>query len=135
MMAGYKADRLFRVSSFNPNHRQLIIRSDPEPGPGRETRVELYFGNVRYMALQPILRRVDVRRATPDEGVEVGDRFGLPMDAREYLFLLDTAEPMSFVVSGKPSWREAVRAFDEPSLFDFSQAWPPGPEMTYGEVS
>jgi hypothetical protein len=36
-------------------------------------------------------------------------------------FLFDTAEPMSFVVSGKPSWREAVKAFDELSLSDSSQ--------------
>ncbi|GAA3864921.1 hypothetical protein GCM10023084_17480 [Streptomyces lacrimifluminis] len=40
----------------------------------------------------------------------------------------------SFVVSGAPSWREADRKFEDPSLFDFAQPWPPGFPVEYGSV-
>jgi hypothetical protein len=124
---------MFRVYSFNPTHRQLIIRSDPEYAPRAETRVELYFGNVDYMAVRPILRGVNVRLASVDEREFVRTRYGIEKSL-ELLFILDDTLPMSFVISGNPSWREASRAVDEPSLFDFSAPWPPGPEMKWGLV-
>jgi len=132
-MPDFRSDRLFRLYTFNPTHRQLILRS--EPVRGRETRVEIHFGNVSFLALQPILRGVDLRAASPQEARSAAERYGLAADDHESIFLVDRAEPMSFVVSGNPSWREADRAVQDPSLFDFSQPWPPGPDMAYGQVS
>lgn len=132
-MADFQSARIFRVSSFNPTHRQLIIRSDPEFGPGNETRIELYFGNVEYLAMRPILQGIRVHAASLDERDIVRDRFGIESNL-EYLFRLDDSTPMSFVISGNPSWRSGIRAVDEPSLFDFSQAWPPGPDVSWGTV-
>ncbi len=132
-MAAFSSGRTFRVSSFNPNHNQLIVRSDPERGPDSATRIELYFGNVEYLALRPILRGVNVRPASVAEREIIRDRFGVE-ESLDYAFIVDDGPPLSFVISGNPSWREAVRAVDDPSLFDFSQPWPPGPEMKWGSV-
>jgi hypothetical protein len=132
-MAAFSSGRMFRVSSFNPTHRQLIIRSDPERGPDSAARIEIYFGNVEYMALSPWLRGVNVRRASAAERELIRDRFGIE-ESLDYAFIVADGPPLSFVISGKPAWREAVRAVDEPSLFDFSAPWPPGDEMKWGGV-
>lgn len=130
-MADYESDRLFRVSSFAPSHRQLIIRSDPEPG--HDTRVEIYFGNVDYMALRPIFQGLHVRVATAEEVEALTGRHGPELEP-QYCFVVDTGPPLSYVLSGQPSWREAPMAFDDPSLFDFSKPWPSVPDAQWGFV-
>jgi len=131
-MAVFESERVFRLSSFDPTHNQLIIRSDPDLE--HETRIEIYFGNVAYMALRPMIRGITLRRASADEGADIASRVGLDAEMLEYLFLLETATPVSFVVSGRPSWREATRTFDDPSLFDLSQPWPPGADVSWGAI-
>ena len=39
-----------------------------------------------------------------------------------------------FLISGRPSWRKANRKIEEPTLFDFSQPWPPGDDVTWGDI-
>nr|MDT0657793.1 hypothetical protein [Micromonospora sp. DSM 115978] len=130
----YVSERVFRVSSFNPTHRQMILRSDPANIQDGALRVEIYFGNVAYLAVQPVMQSVAVRRATEDEQVGLGDRFGIAAAEREFMYLLTDVSPVSFVISGQPSWRQAERRFDEPSLFDFGQPWPPGDGMEWGTI-
>jgi hypothetical protein len=124
-MREYRSGRIFRLSTFNPTHRQLTLRSDPGAPEDGALRIEFYFGNVSYLALQPLLRGIAIRRAMSEEQRLLGDRFGIPDDQREYIFPLTDSFPASFVVSGQPSWRQAERRVDDPSLFDFDQPWPP----------
>ena len=133
-MKEYRSQRIFRLSSFNPTHRQLTLRSDPGTPEEGGLRIEFYFGNVSYLALQPLLRGIAVRRATPEEQASLGDRFGIPADQREYIFLVTDGSPVCFVVSGEPSWRQAERRVDDPSLFDFGQPWPPTTDMEWGSI-
>lgn len=133
-MREYISSRIFRLSSFNPTHRQLILRSDPGTIEDGALRIELYFGNVMYMALQPLLRGIAVRRALQHEQDELGTRFEIAAEDREYIFVLNAGAPVSFIVSGEPSWRQADRAVDDPSLFDFGQEWPPTDGMEWGSI-
>ncbi|WP_125809401.1 hypothetical protein [Actinoplanes sp. ATCC 53533] len=86
------------------------------------------------MALQPILRGVALRCASQDEQDDLGARFGISQDDREYIYIVASGTPANFVVSGQPSWRQADRAVDDPSLFDFGQPWPPVDEMEWGSI-
>ncbi|MDQ0774425.1 hypothetical protein QF026_002891 [Streptomyces aurantiacus] len=117
--------RLFRVVSFAPSHRQLILRSDATLIDGTDTRVEVYFGHVELMFLRPIYREgLRVRRASDAESVALRERHGLAADDASAAWMIELRGD-SFVVSGAPAWREAVRRFEDPPLFDFSQPWPP----------
>lgn len=124
---------MFRVLSFNPTHRQLIVGSDPDRAHDTETRIELYFGNVEYMALRTLFRGMNIRAASVLEREQIGVRYGIVQNL-DYLFILDSAAPISFIVSSKPSWREAYRRVDEPSLFDFTRPWPSDPAARWGTV-
>lgn len=76
-MREYASSRIFRLSSFNPTHRQLILRSDPCTLADGASRVEIYFGNVSYVAVQPLMKGVVVRAASSMEQISVGDRFDI----------------------------------------------------------
>ena|SRR5215813_3802813 len=132
-MASFQSDRIFRMSSFNPTHRQMILRSDPVSDPNANKRIELHFGNVEYMALRPILRGVNVRPANMLERSEIAGRYGIERNL-EFAFILDEGLPMSFVISGHPSWRAARCAIDDPSLFLVPPPWSPELETDSGVV-
>jgi hypothetical protein len=133
-MNEYISSRIFRVSSFNPTHRQLILRSDPGTATDGAARIEIYFGNVAYMALQPLLQGVAIRRASVDEQANLGDRYEIASGEREFIYLVSEVPPTSFVVSGQPSWRQAERSVNDSSLFDFNQPWPPTDGMEWGTI-
>ncbi|MET9874367.1 hypothetical protein ABZZ36_07010 [Actinacidiphila glaucinigra] len=61
------------------------------------------------------------------------ERHDLPADDAVFTWMIES-DGDSFVVSGNPSWREADREFEDPSLFDFSRPWPPDFPVEYGEV-
>jgi 6-phosphogluconolactonase (cycloisomerase 2 family) len=63
----FRSERLSRVFDFNRSHRQLIVRSDPD------SRIEIYFGNVSYMALRPVYNGIVVRRPTVEKRTSVGE--------------------------------------------------------------
>ncbi|MEV5846713.1 hypothetical protein AB0M32_32575 [Streptomyces sp. NPDC051985] len=128
-----RTGRVFQVWSYDPSHRQLIIRSDPSRLDGTTTRVEVYFGHVECMLLRPTYKSLRVRRASPAEFRRVSDVAGIPAEDGESTYLIDP-EGTSFVVSGRPSWREAERRRSDPALFDFSQEWPPDFEARWGNV-
>ncbi|MFF5182815.1 hypothetical protein ACFY30_03340 [Streptomyces sp. NPDC000345] len=126
--------RLFRVVSFSASHRQLLLRSDATAVDNTDTRVEVYFGHVELMLLKPIYEKgIHVRRASEAEFAVLKERHDLPADDACFTWMIEP-DGDSFVVSGNPSWREADREFEDPSLFDFSQPWPPDFPMEYGEV-
>jgi len=86
------------------------------------------------MALQPLLQGVAVRHASVDEQTNLGEWYGIASGEREFIYLVSEASPTSFVVSGQPSWRQAERSVDDPSLFDFNQPWPPTDGMEWGAI-
>jgi hypothetical protein len=126
--------RLFRVVSFSPSHRQLMLRSDATAVDATDTRVEVYFGHVELMLLKPIYEKgIHVRRASEAEFGVLKGRHDLPADDAAFLWMIEP-DGDSFVLSGDPSWREAARTFEDPSLFDFHQPWPPDFPAEYGSI-
>ncbi|MFD5474553.1 hypothetical protein [Streptomyces sp. NPDC127105] len=126
--------RLFRVVSFSPSHRQLLLRSDALAVDNTDTRVEVYFGHVELMLLKPIYEKgVHVRRATQAEFAVLKERHDLSADDADFTWMIE-ADGGSFVISGDPEWREADRKFEDPSLFDFNQPWPPDFPVEHGSV-
>ncbi|MEV7218131.1 hypothetical protein AB0O31_34180 [Kitasatospora cineracea] len=132
-MSAYESDRLFEIWSFSPSHRTMLLRSNPRPVDGIDTRVEIYVGNVEVMFLRPTLAGLKIWRPSPQEAAEAAGKFGIGDDTKS-LYLVSSGGFRGFIVGGRPSWREAVRGFDDATLFDFGQEWPPGPEMTWGQV-
>jgi hypothetical protein len=128
-----RTGRIFKVWRFDPSHRQLFLRSDPTAIDNTTTRVEIYFGHVTCMLLKPIYRGIRVRLATDEEYKRVAEIAHFDAEARSWTWFLEE-EGNSFVVSGKPSWREAPRQFADVSLFDLNQPWPPTPDVKFGEV-
>ena len=128
-----RTGRIFKVWSFDPSHRQLLLRSDPTAIDSTTTRVEIYFGHVESMLLKPVYRGIRVRLATDEEYGRVAEMAGIDAESRNWTWFLEE-EGNSFIVSGKPAWREAPRQFADISLFDPSQPWPPAPDVKFGEV-
>lgn len=126
--------RLFRVVSFAASHRQLLLRSDALAVDGTDTRVEVYFGHVELMLLKPIYQKgLHVRRASEAEFAVLKERHDLAADDAGFTWMIEP-DGGSFVVSAEPAWREAARVFGDPSLFDFSQPWPPDFPVESGSV-
>ncbi|MEU1192032.1 hypothetical protein [Streptomyces sp. NPDC005859] len=126
--------RLFRVVSFAASHRQLLLRSEPTAVDGTNTRVEVYFGHVELMLLKPVYQKgIHVRRASEAEFAELKERHDLVADDADFTWMIEP-DGNSFVLSSAPSWREADRRFEDPSLFDFAQPWPPDFPVEYGSV-
>lgn len=128
-----RVGRVFQVWSYDPAHRQLILRSDPSRLDGTTTRVEVYFGHVECMLVRPTYHSLHVRRASPDDFRRISEVAGISAEDMDSVYLIDP-EGTSFVLSGRPSWREAVRSRNDPPLFDFSQDWPPSFEAQWGHV-
>ncbi|MEU6475458.1 hypothetical protein ABZ858_00970 [Streptomyces sp. NPDC047017] len=125
--------RLFRVVSFATSHRVLLLRSDATAVDGTDTRVEVCFGHVELMLLKPIYKGVHIRRASQEEFAMLKERHDLAADDAAFTWMIEP-DGDSFVVSGDPSWREANREFDDPSLFDFGRPWPLAFPVEYGSV-
>ncbi|WP_460064946.1 hypothetical protein [Streptomyces sp. YKOK-I1] len=126
--------RLFRVVSFAASHRQLLLRSDDTAVDNTDTRVEVYFGHVELMLLKPIYPKgIHVRPASEAEFAVLKERHDLPAGDAAFTWMIEPGGE-SFVVSAAPAWREAKRDFEDPSLFDFTQPWPPDFPVEYGSV-
>lgn len=132
-MSAYESDRMFEIWSFSPSHRTMLLRSNPSPGDGGGTRIEIYVGNVEVMLLRPRMKGLKIWRPSPQEASEAAEKFSIG-DKLQSLYLISSEDFYGFIVGGRPSWREAVREFDDETLFDFGQQWPPGPEMSWGQV-
>jgi len=124
--------RIFRLVTFTPSHRQLIIRSDAHESEGERTRIEIYFGHVELMFIQPEYDALHLRKAADAERAEMVARFGLS-DLNAGFYLLNP-DGNHFIASGKPMWREAPRSFDDPSLFDFSMPPPLPSDVDWGVI-
>ncbi|MFG2951870.1 hypothetical protein [Streptomyces adustus] len=126
--------RLFRVVSFSPSHRQLMLRSDATAVDNTDTRVEVHFGHVELMLLKPLYEKgIHVRRASEAEFEVLKERHDLVADDAAFTWMIEP-DGGSFVISGDPEWREADRKFEDPSLFDFSRPWPPDFPVEHGSV-
>ncbi|MEU1518172.1 hypothetical protein ABZ490_39535 [Streptomyces sp. NPDC005811] len=120
--------------SFAASHRQLLLRSDATAVDNTDTRVEVYFGHVELMLLKPIYENgLHVRLASEAEFAVLIERHDLAAEDAGFTWMIES-DGDSFVVSGNPSWREADREFEDPSLFDFALPWPPDFPVEYGSV-
>ncbi|CAM5421681.1 hypothetical protein [Streptomyces canus] len=131
-----RTGRLFRVVGFNPSHRQLYLASEALAVDGTTTHVEVYFGHVELMLLRPYYQDgVHIRRATAQEFATLSERHRLTAEDAEYTWMVDP-EGDSFVLSGRPSWREAEYALmgDREALYDASLPWPPDFPTESGSV-
>ncbi|MFF1477327.1 hypothetical protein ACFVYD_07090 [Streptomyces sp. NPDC058301] len=128
--------RLFRVVSFNPSHRQLMLWSEATVIDKTTTRVEVYIGHVELMFLKPYYEEgLHIRRATEAEFAVLRERHGIEADKAQWTWMLEPGGGGSFVVGGKPGWREAeFDLLDRESLFDFSKTWPPEYPAEWGTV-
>jgi hypothetical protein len=111
----------------------MIFRSEATAIEGTLTRAEVYFGNVQRIFVRPVYNGLHVRSAPNEKRDEIVERFGLSLAADDAIYFIDPGLD-DFVISSSPSWREAVRDFDAPSLFDLDEPWPPGPEVSWGSV-
>lgn len=129
-----RTGRLFRVTGFDPSHRQLMLWSEALAMDKTTTHVEVYIGHVRLMLLRPYYRSgLRIRRAAEAEFAELSERHGLSADDAPWTWMI--ADDGSFVVGGAPSWREAEYSLmDRESLFDFSKSWPPPYPAEWGTV-
>lgn len=128
--------RLFRVVEFNPSHRQLFLASEALVEDRTTTRVEVYFGHVELMLLKPYYRNgLHIRRAGPDEFAVLRERHKLEPGDAEYTWMLEPHGD-SFVISGRPSWREAEYKLmgDRKTLYNAHLPWPPDFPAEYGSV-
>ena len=128
--------RLFRVVGFNPSHRELYLASEALAVDRTTTHIEVYMGHVELMLLKPYyLDGVHIRRAPPDEFAVLRERHRLEPSDAEYTWMLEP-DGDSFVVSGRPSWREAEYELmgDRKALYDSSQPWPPDFPVDSGTV-
>ncbi|WP_055588202.1 hypothetical protein [Peterkaempfera griseoplana] len=128
--------RLFRVTRYDPSHRQLQLRSDATEVDRTSTRVEVCFWHVELMLLRPIYAKgLHIRRASADEFAELARRHDLTEDAARFTWMLERHGD-GFVVGGPPSWREAEFPFTDgrSSLFDFSRPWPPEFPAQWGSL-
>jgi hypothetical protein len=137
-MVAFESERVFRLWSFSMSHNMMLLRSNPESRSGFGSRIEISSGNVSALCIQPMMRGLKIWRPTREEAIEVVDRFGLEVQL-EHLYLLSSGklgggEFRGFISGGRPQWREAVRELDDPTLFDWDQDWPPGPEVRWGNV-
>ncbi|MFF3212549.1 hypothetical protein ACFYYB_17995 [Streptomyces sp. NPDC002886] len=119
--------RLFRVTGFNPSHRQLFLTSEATLADQTTTRVEVYIGHVELMFLKPYYDNgLHIRRATATEFAVLHERHGIPAADAAYTWMLEE-DGDSFVVGGHPSWREAEYELmgERQSLYDPNESWPP----------
>ncbi|MEV7075365.1 hypothetical protein [Streptomyces sp. NPDC093990] len=117
--------RLFKVSGFNPSHRQLFLTSEALREDVELMFLKPFYGNGLY-----------IRQATAEEFAVLHDRHGIPTEDAAYTWMLERGGD-SFVVGGHPSWREAEYELmvDRTSLYDASRPWPPDYPVESGHVS
>ena len=132
-----RAGRLFRVTGFNPSHRQLFLTSEPLAVDRTTSQVEVYIGHVRLMFLKPIYRDgLHIRRAGANQFAVLRERHGLEPSDAEYTWMLEP-DGESFVIGSNPSWREAeyTQMGDREMLYDAAKPWPPDFPVESGTVS
>ncbi|MFE5734215.1 hypothetical protein ACFQ7A_25305 [Streptomyces sp. NPDC056528] len=129
--------RFFRVTGFNPSHRQLFLTSEALLMDQTTTRVEVYIGHVELMFLKPFYEDgLHIRRASAEEFGMLSERHGIPAKSADSTWMLER-DGGSFVVGANPSWREAEYELmgDRTSLYDASKPWPPEFPAESGHVS
>jgi hypothetical protein len=125
--------RYFQTAAFTVSHGQLILRSDPSYLDAAKTRAEVYFGNVQFLVVATAFEGLHLRRAGAAETARLREIYGDDVRDWERVFLLNE-RGSQFIVSSTPTWREGVRAIDDPSFFTFDVPWPQRPGDTQGEI-
>jgi hypothetical protein len=122
----------YRIWEFNANHRQLLLRCDYAADGVELDRSEVWFGNVSFLVLAPIIRGLHLRRPNESELARLQAAHGQEKIDWAYVWLINEAGT-HFVSSGRPSWREGRRPIEAPSFFA-GHPWPERPEDTTGSI-
>ncbi len=96
----------------------------------------MHIGHVELMFLKPYYENgLHVRRATSDEFGVLHERHGIPAEDASYTWMLER-DGGSFVVGGRPSWREAEYEVmgERQSLYHPREPWPPDFPAEWGQV-
>lgn len=132
-----RTGRLFRVTRFDPSHRQLYLVSEALAVDRTTSQIEVWIGHVELMFLKPYYRNgLHIRRAAADEFRVLQERHQLESKDAEYTWMLEPDGGDSFVIGGRPHWREAEGELmdDREFLYDWSKPWPPGFPAESGQV-
>ena len=92
----------------------------------------MWFGNVAFLVMPPILRGRHLRRSDEAGLTRLRAAYSQENLEWDYVWLLNEAGTQ-FVDSGQPTWREGRRPFEAPSFF-VGRPWPERPTDTYGTI-
>ena len=97
---------------YSVSHRVLLLRSAKDDD--YRTRIDVVFGQVSRMLLEPALEGLEIREATAREREDIADKVGGVF--RGGLYLLDE-RGRNFISSGPPGWHEDEGSYRDPSFF------------------
>lgn len=114
MSWSFTSERFFQVWRYSPSHRFLLLRSARTDS--FATRIDIVFGGVGRMLLEPEYDGLRIRTATETERQTIQETVGgIPMSGG--LYLLESGS-LGFIASSEPAWHEDTGAYNEPSQFD-----------------
>ncbi|GAA0577146.1 hypothetical protein GCM10010394_02090 [Streptomyces crystallinus] len=116
----FRSDRYYKVWQYTVSHRRLLLRSSRDNPPS--TRIDVHFGGVTLMSLQPYYDGLTIRRGTASESTEIASRHGIEVNPRQLHVLGEGLT--SYVVSGPVQWYEDDGGFDSPSWFGHMRGTP-----------
>jgi hypothetical protein len=93
-MIVFSSDRQFKIWEYTGHHRQLLIRSLKSDIV--QTRLDIVFMAVGFMALPPLLRGLRITECTTDP-VDLPE---LCLDWKEPWYRIDSAEGVGYVAAG-----------------------------------
>ncbi|MEV7417951.1 hypothetical protein [Streptomyces sp. NPDC089919] len=111
----FASDRMFKLWAYTVSHRRLLLRSTSEGGVA-ESRIDVCFGGVARMSVEPFYDGLTVTEVPQDEWAAYSGRIGeVPSGFR--LYALGAGQQGGLVIAGVVQWHEDTRGFDDPSYF------------------
>jgi hypothetical protein len=121
--------RLFQLAWASRTHNQIILMSDAVPESGLPKRLEVHFAAVKFMSFPPVFKGLHLRQAPAGREAEIFERHGVARSDGLGAYLLHDDQDWH-IISGSPEWAEAVRTYDDESLF-----WSYGQDTVYGTLT
>ncbi|GES29171.1 hypothetical protein AB0G60_24430 [Streptomyces angustmyceticus] len=110
MVEVYESDRRFKVWQYTVSHRRLLLRSSREE---YGTRIDILFAGVEHMCIKRMYDGLVIRQGTEEDARRISEALDIEVDVQS-LYLLGHGIS-SFVISGRPQWREDDGYNDAPS--------------------
>ncbi|BCY09800.1 hypothetical protein [Actinoplanes sp. L3-i22] len=109
----FHSERTFQVWRYSVSHTTLLLRSTRDDA--HPTRIDLVFGGVRRMLLQPVFEGLSISLASDERRESVERGLGGTWGSGALYFLDD--EGANFVAAGPPAWHEDEGSYTDPSFF------------------